>query len=206
MPLLDPREGYNRYARFYRNDYAHLDSFDWETCQAVLYGLLAENPYASLLDAGCGDGRTLVRVKRKFPEASLWGWDLSEKMLEIAAKKTGLSSTLFRHDTGDMPPENFFPAGGFDLACAFFLLVHIKKPADFFAVMNHVLAPGGHLVFNNIPQRRGMKLSDGKGEFIIEYHDHSDDEISESMETCGFRVLERRRLEHSTVFLAGKNN
>jgi hypothetical protein len=103
-----------------------------------------------------------------------------------------------------MPPENFFPSGGFDLACAFFLLVHIKKPADFFAVMNHVLAPEGISYSNNIPQRRGMKLSDGKGEFVIEYHDHSDDSVAGAMEACGFRVLERRKLEHSTVFLAEK--
>ncbi len=204
MPLLDPREGYNRYARFYRNDYGHLDSFDWEACQSILYGLLAESPHASLLDAGCGDGRSLSRVKRKFPGASLWGWDLSEKMLEIAARKTGLSSTLFRHDTSEMPPDEFFPSGGFDMACAFFLLVHIKRPDDFFSVMNHVLAPGGRLLFNNIPQRKGMKLSDGKGEFVIEYHDHNDSEVTGSLEACGFRVLETRKLEHSTIFLAQK--
>ncbi|MEZ5385308.1 MAG: class I SAM-dependent methyltransferase [Prosthecobacter sp.] len=46
-----------------------------------------------ILEVGCGTGRNLVSLRKRFPEAAITGVDLSEPMLGIAAAKVRDSNT-----------------------------------------------------------------------------------------------------------------
>ncbi len=46
-----------------------------------------------ILEVGCGTGRNLVSLRRRFPQAHITGLDLSEQMLAIAAGKVRDSHT-----------------------------------------------------------------------------------------------------------------
>jgi S-adenosylmethionine-diacylgycerolhomoserine-N-methlytransferase len=61
----------------------------------------------SILEVGCGTGRNLLSLRKRFPEAAITGLDLSEHMLDVARQK--------------LPDLNYIqraydsPVGGFDL-------------------------------------------------------------------------------------------
>ena len=58
---------------------------------------LAPPPGGSVLEVGCGTGRNLILAARRWPEARLFGLDISEAMLETAranVAKAGLSERI----------------------------------------------------------------------------------------------------------------
>ncbi|HEY2022448.1 methyltransferase domain-containing protein [Paraburkholderia sp.] len=55
---------------------------------------------ASVLDAGCGGGEDIPALRERFPEAPVFGSDLSHRMLERAR----------HHDAGDTSWRRFLPA------------------------------------------------------------------------------------------------
>ncbi|HUO01410.1 MAG TPA: class I SAM-dependent methyltransferase [Rhizomicrobium sp.] len=50
---------------------------------------LALEPGSSLIEVGCGTGRNLIAIARRYPQARLYGLDASQAMLEIARTKIG---------------------------------------------------------------------------------------------------------------------
>lgn len=50
----------------------------------VVLDQLAKAPFSSMIDVGCGDGRFLPEVKRRFPDAKLLGIDYSERAIRLA--------------------------------------------------------------------------------------------------------------------------
>jgi len=55
---------------------------------ALMAARLGNNRPARILDFGCGAGRSLPYLEQYFPDAELFGYDLSSASLEIAAKRT----------------------------------------------------------------------------------------------------------------------
>jgi len=55
---------------------------------ALMAKLLGDCKPARILDYGCGAGRSLPYLEKNFPDAELFGYDLSTASLEIAAKHT----------------------------------------------------------------------------------------------------------------------
>lgn len=107
-----------------------------------LAGLLPPglSPRAAL-DAGCGTGNATRCLREAWPQARVIGLDLSAGMLSRAGEK--LSDVgLVRGDAGRLP----FMAGAFDLVFSAYMLHHLPSPADFYAEVARVLAPGGKLV------------------------------------------------------------
>ena len=73
----------------------------------------------SLLEVGCGTGRNLIRAARVWPDARLYGIDISEAMLVTARANVaaaGLSDriTLAQGDAAGFDPRALFDAGQFD--------------------------------------------------------------------------------------------
>lgn len=52
---------------------------------ALMASILKLQPQSRILDFGCGAGRSLPYLARYFPNAELWGYDVSEESLKIAA-------------------------------------------------------------------------------------------------------------------------
>lgn len=102
----------------------------------------------SVLDVGCGFGRTVLALARLLPQARIAGCDLSAPALRLAhrhAVSHGLTIELSRCRAEDLER---YPDGSFDVVTAT-MLIHEMPPAAvraFFRAAARVLAPGGRLV------------------------------------------------------------
>ncbi|HZP60765.1 MAG TPA: class I SAM-dependent methyltransferase [Opitutaceae bacterium] len=77
-----------KYYRFHSRIY---DATRWTFLfgrSAILEKISGESP-RRVLEVGCGTGRNLAELARRFPEAEITGVDLSGPMLELARRKTG---------------------------------------------------------------------------------------------------------------------
>ena len=73
----------------------------------------------TVLEVGCGTGRNLIQVARRYPTARLFGLDISEAMLATARaniNRAGLSDriTVKQADATDFDAEALFGLAGFD--------------------------------------------------------------------------------------------
>jgi ubiquinone/menaquinone biosynthesis C-methylase UbiE len=66
-----------------------------------------------ILEVGCGTGRNLVSLRRRFPQAEITGVDLSEPMLAIAASKVRDERTTLLRRCYSAPVHE--SGAGFDL-------------------------------------------------------------------------------------------
>ncbi|MBN8418248.1 MAG: class I SAM-dependent methyltransferase [Verrucomicrobia bacterium] len=76
-----------RYYQFHSHIY---DATRWSFLfgrESVLMRAACVSKPQRILEVGCGTGRNLAGLRRRFPEAEITGVDLSEQMLAIAAKK-----------------------------------------------------------------------------------------------------------------------
>jgi len=104
---------------------------------------------ASVLEAGCGTGLILDRLR---PHARrTLGVDLSGGMLAHAHRR-GLP--VVQGSVTQLP----FPDGAFDVVCSFKVLAHVEPIRDALAELSRVTRPGGHLVleFYNPYSLRGL--------------------------------------------------
>ena len=85
---------------------------------------------ATFLDAGCGNGMFLQRVKEKFPEVNLRGADYSPAEV-IESRKQGFN--VRRADFGKSIP---FKGGEFDVVYAAELIEHLYNPDLFLEESN----------------------------------------------------------------------
>ena len=112
---------------------------------AVLDRVAAMQPKpARILEIGCGTGRNLVALARRFPDAHLTGVDLSGSMLAIAQRKTatfGPRVNLLQRAYG--PALEIL--GGYDLIlCSYALSMFNPGFEQAIAAARRDLAPGGH--------------------------------------------------------------
>lgn len=71
-------------------------------------------PGGTVLEMGCGTGRNLVAAGRCYPNAQLFGFDISEEMLKTARRNVNRSGFDIRLAQGDAC--NFSPEAAFGLA------------------------------------------------------------------------------------------
>ena len=54
---------------------------------ALMAARISDKKPARILDFGCGAGRSLVYLEQYFPDAELWGYDVSPASLKVAAQR-----------------------------------------------------------------------------------------------------------------------
>ena len=94
-------------------------------------------PTGRILEAGCGTGLVLQRLRRA--GASAVGIDLSRGMLGRASERR---LPVAQADLLHLP----FPNDAFDLVCSFKVLAHVQPIREAIAELARVTRPGGHLV------------------------------------------------------------
>jgi len=199
MKRLTPLEGYDLYAGNYRKDHPYLDTFmeggESEAWIRALDALLAEKEKVVAVDVGCGDGRTLGRWARRVEKhellerVTLWGLDFSPKMIEAARGRVkGVKWEVT--DVGNLEAVKAWRQahGPADLVSAYFLVVHFDRPERFFRCMAGLLAPGGRLVMNTIPQPKAPELRASGKPVMIEAFDHTAEEMIFCGEEAGFTL------------------
>ena len=107
-------------------------------------------PGDKVLEIGCGTGRNLVKLAQAYPEARLFGLDVSREMLATAAASTaraGLSSriTFAQADATTFDPRKLFGCASFERVMISYALSMIPPWHEALAHALDVVAPGGSL-------------------------------------------------------------
>lgn len=134
--------------RYYRLHSGVYDLTRWSFLlgrEALIRRVSARLSPAAILEVGCGTGRNLRQLGRRFPQARLYGVDLSADMLAVAAKKLQRLAprlTLIKA-AYDRPAR---PAPSFDLV-VFSYALSMFNPGweEALAAAGRDLAPGGAL-------------------------------------------------------------
>lgn len=122
------------------------DGYFAEYKVARLARLLAGAAPARILDFGCGAGRSLRYLEQHFPEAEIWGFDLSPVSLEIAARRVPRARLAAQWG---VIGETCFDA---ILAANVFHHIPPGEQVDAMSRCGQALAPGGQLfVFEHNP-------------------------------------------------------
>lgn len=148
------------FARFRRSSSPSVGLYDLATGVAMggVYTKIADDlareaPQATrILDIGCGPGRLLVELGRRFPDARLTGVDLDQAMVERARERMlaeGRSDhvVLAVADAAHLP----FLGESFDLITSSFSIHHWGEERDGMQEVARVLAPGGVACLYDVP-------------------------------------------------------
>ena len=97
-----------------------------------------------ILDAGCSCGQQTVALKRRFPNAEIWGVDIGAPMVRYShmrAVDMGVDVN-FRHALAE---ETGFPDGYFDIVTSFILHHEVTEDATYKIIREseRILRPGG---------------------------------------------------------------
>src|SRR5215218_7211178 len=123
-------------------------------------------PRGSVLEIGSGPGRLAVRLAREVPGITLTGVDISDAMVERAARRAaGASlSERVRFEVGDVAALPL-PDEEFDGVVSTLSLHHWPEPASGLAEIHRVLKPGGEARIYDLahwlwpPARGGDRLA-----------------------------------------------
>jgi len=104
----------------------------------------------TVLEIGCGTGRNLILAARRYPSARLYGFDISEVMLETAAsniRRAGFSEriTLAKGDASAFDPATMFGIAQFDRVFISYALSMIPPWQAALPLAIDAVAPTGRL-------------------------------------------------------------
>lgn len=198
----ESQESFDRQALTYDMD--RNDSHAREQYSIILQKM--ENfRFANVLDVGCGTGEILKRIHRRYPEVSLTGVDISEKMLEVAKVKIGNKATLLWADAEMLP----FSDATFDLIVCSDSFHHYPNPQKVLAEFRRVLKGGGNLLICDysigFPLRQLMNL------FIRFSHDgdvhiYSKEEITKLVIQASFSNIQYERTNATAFIITGEKS
>lgn len=101
-----------------------------------------------ILEVACGTGRNLAAIHRRYPDAHLYGFDISREMLTTAGSKLRDKAKLAEGDACEFDPQALFEQPHFDHIVLSYCLSMIPDWEDALAEALRHLAPGGtiHIV------------------------------------------------------------
>lgn len=108
------------------------------------------SPGGHVLEIGCGTARNLALIGRAFPEARLYGLDISAEMLKSAEKTIRKHGFTAQHelalgDASTFDPQVLFGRTGFDRIVCSYTLSMIPAWEETLQNCCTLLAPGGEL-------------------------------------------------------------
>ena len=131
-----------------------------------------------ILDAGCSCGQLTVALKKRFPDAEVWGVDIGAPMVRYAhlrAVDLGVDVN-FRHALAE---DTGFPDGYFDIVTSYILHHEVPEQATYNIIgeSERLLRPGGVYypvdTHTTLRGRRGEKTAIGRlGSWFIHRWNH----------------------------------
>jgi SAM-dependent methyltransferase len=164
---------------------ARVMAFETEPINRIAMQELALRPGESLLDVGCGHGRTLARLAAT-PDAYLAGIDPSDVMVRLARKKLRSRIDAGRAEislasSAKIPHRD----ARFDAALAVHVVYFWRDPLADLREIHRVLRPGGRLLL-------GYRPRDAEGVASLPasvYTLRSVDEIEALLAEAGFTAI-----------------
>ncbi|MBQ8922475.1 MAG: methyltransferase domain-containing protein [Oscillospiraceae bacterium] len=141
---LSVRE-FTKAAEVYETDHAGV----YNMCKKDYPDVLAElekEPFADLLDCGCGTAPMLTLLHEKYPEKHYTGIDLTPKMIEVAKAKNMEGVELVVGDCERLP----FAKESFDVVICCESFHHYPNPQRFFNSVFRVLRPNGRFILRDM--------------------------------------------------------
>lgn len=116
---------------------------------------------AAILEIGCGTGRNLVKIARRYPACDCYGLDVSAEMLataRTAVARAGLGDriSLAQADATGFDPQLLFGRPGFDRIVISYALSMIPPWQPVVAEALRRLAPGGSLHVVDFGDQSGL--------------------------------------------------
>ena len=127
-------------------------------------GLLADlkpPPGGTILEVGCGTGRNLIQAARLYPEAQLFGFDISSVMLDTARRSIARARLADRISVSEGDASSFdaaalFGRAAFDRVFISYALSMIPPWREALPEALRAVAPGGRLHIVDFGQQDGM--------------------------------------------------
>lgn len=121
---------------------------------------LAPPPGGAVLEIGCGTGRNLIAVGKAWPDAQLYGVDISDAMLEKAAASVGKAGmadrvVLAAGDACAFDAQALFGRATFERVFISYALSMIPDWESALAQAARCVAPGGRLEIVDFGQQEG---------------------------------------------------
>lgn len=115
----------------------------------------------SILEVGCGTGRNLLSIARRYPGRRCYGLDVSSAMLQTARRNIEKSSvrdviTLARADANTFAPQSTFGVHCFDRVVFSYVLSMIPGWESVLHSAHAFLAPGGRLHVVDFGNQTGL--------------------------------------------------
>ncbi|HEX7875970.1 MAG TPA: class I SAM-dependent methyltransferase [Sphingobium sp.] len=115
----------------------------------------------AVLEIGCGTGRNLIAVGKAWPQARLYGVDISEEMLDTARKavaKAGMADrvVLMRGDACGFDPQALFGRARFERVFISYALSMIPDWQGALRQAAGCVAPAGKLEVVDFGQQDGL--------------------------------------------------
>lgn len=134
---------------------------------------LAPPKGGTVLEIGCGTGRNLLAVRRRYAQARLFGLDISEAMLATArAQSQGQDIAYAKADAADFDPKALFGEASFDRIFISYALSMIPAWQAVLASADRLLAPGGelHIVDFGQQERLPKAFRTGLRAWLAKFH------------------------------------
>ena len=180
---------FHKFADRYRDKYMDLTMYDdsyREFCELLRRGR------ARVLDAACGPGNVSRYLMVQRPDLDLLGIDLAPRMVELAREAVP-SAQFAVHDCRHLADLQQRFDG---IICAFGLPYLSREEATaFIGAAGDALEPGGVFYLSTMLGRSedsGFERCSTGDQVYINYH--SEDEVTCSLQKCGFTLLKQRRL------------
>lgn len=138
MPVTD--KSASQETLYQRDQYAKggLGRLYWDYRDGVALSALLGTERV-ILDVGCGEGLTLERLVKRFPESEVVGIDRLEENVEIC-RSHGLPARKGDVYDIDLPDDSV------DAVLLFEVIEHLERPEEAIGEVGRVLKPGGRLV------------------------------------------------------------
>jgi SAM-dependent methyltransferase len=157
----------------------------WFVNRATLIASLFEKHFpdaSQFIEIGCGTGSVLLKLRKIFPQLSLFGSELYPEGLVLARRRLGHDSVLFQMDARRIPASNQF-----DVIGAFDVLEHIVEDGKVLSEMHNALKPGGGAIIT-VPQHPW--LWSPADDMACHQRRYERGELETKVTRAGFRVLE----------------
>jgi S-adenosylmethionine-diacylgycerolhomoserine-N-methlytransferase len=122
---------------------------------------LALGPGESVLEIGCGTGRNLIAVARRFPQAHVFGLDVSSAMLtsaHAAIRRAGCEDRIAvaQADATDFDAKALFGRAAFDRVLISYALSMIPPWREALSRALDAVSPGGALEIVDFGDQAGL--------------------------------------------------